>query len=66
MLGWGRSHLRGAECFGRYSSFHPEDIAEITYRGKTIYETDSLDQNEDDVLTDDESEDSDEGFVMSM
>lgn len=54
------------ECFGRYSSFHPEDIAEITYRGKTIYETDSFDQNEDDVLTDDESEDSDEGFVMSM
>lgn len=54
------------ECFGRYSSFHPEDITEITYRGKTIYEADSLEQTEDNDLTDDESEDSDEGFVMSM
>lgn len=54
------------ECFGRYSSFHPEDITEITYRGKTLYEVNSFEQTEDDVLTDDEFEGSDEGFVMSM
>ena len=54
------------ECFGRHSSFHPEDITGITYRGKTIYEAEVSHQTEDEVLTDDESEDSDESFVISM
>lgn len=52
--------------FGRYRSFYPEDIIEISYRGKTIYEADVPDMSEDSDLTDEESEDSDEGFVMSM
>ena len=30
------------ERFGRYSDFTPEDITEISYRGKTLYEADSL------------------------
>ena len=53
-------------CFGRHCSFHPEDIVEITYRGKTLFEADISDCSENEVVSDDESEDSEEGFTMSM
>lgn len=53
------------ERFGRYSSFHPEDITSISYRGKNIYEADMLELPDED-FSDDESEDSDEGYEMSM
>ena len=57
------------ERFGRYSDFTPEDITEISYRGKTLYEADSLMPSEsaDEDFSDDmDTEDEDEGFSMSM
>ena len=57
------------ERFGRYSDFTPEDITEISYRGKTLYEADSLmpDESADEDFSDDmDTEDEDEGFSMSM
>ena len=56
------------ERFGRYSDFTPEDITEISYRGKTLYEADSLmpDENVDEDFSDDMDDDEDEGFSMSM
>ena len=57
------------ERFGRYSDFTPEDITEISYRGKTLYEADSLmpDETADEDFSDDmDTEDEDEGFSMSM
>ena len=57
------------ERFGRYSDFTPEDITEISYRGKTLYEADSLRPSEsaDEDFSDDmDTEDEDEGFSMSM
>ena len=57
------------ERFGRYSEFTPEDITEISYRGKTLYEVDSLmpDENVDKDFSEDvDAEDEGEGFSMSM
>ena len=57
------------ERFGRYSDFTPEDITEISYRGKTLYEADSLMPSEsadEDFSGDMDTEDEDEGFSMSM
>ena len=57
------------ERFGRYSEFTPEDITEISYRGKTLYEADSLmpDENVDKDFSEDvDAEDEGEGFSMSM
>ena len=57
------------EHFGRYSDFTPEDIPEISYRGKTLYEADFLmpDEAADEDFSDDmDTEDEDEGFSMSM
>ncbi len=52
------------ERFGRYSDFTPEDITEISYRGKTLYEADSLMPSE--SADEDFLDDEDEGFSMSM
>ena len=54
--------------FGTHSEFSPEDITEISYRGKTLYEADSLtpDESADEELSDNMDDDEDEGFSMSM
>ena len=54
--------------FGTHSEFSPEDITEISYRGKTLYEADSLtpDESADEDLSDNMDDDEDEGFSMSM
>jgi hypothetical protein len=54
--------------FGRWSSFTPEDISEISYRGKTLYDSSTFmpETPEDDDFENVESEDDDEGFTMSM
>lgn len=56
------------ELFGKYADFRPEDIASISYRGKTLYEADTFlpDDAEDEEIDTDASEDEDEGFTMSM
>ena len=56
------------ELFGKYSCFRPEDIASISYRGKTLYDADIFlpDEAEDIEIENDESEDEDDGFTMSM
>lgn len=53
--------------FGKGSCFRPEDITEISFRGRTIYEADSImpDENADENFSDD-METEDEGFSMSM
>ena len=54
--------------FGRWSSFTPEDISEISYRGKTLHDSSTFmpETPEDDDFENVESEDDDEGFTMSM
>lgn len=56
------------ETYGRGSSFVPEDITEISYRGKTLYDSSTFmpETPEDDDFENVESEDDDEGFTMSM
>lgn len=52
--------------FGRWSSFTPEDISKISYRGRTFYDSSTFmpETPEDDDFEDIESED--EEFTMSM
>ena len=56
------------ERFGRWSSFSTEDITSISYRGKTLYDAGTFlpDESEDLEIENDESEDDDEEFTMSM
>ena len=56
------------ELFGKYSCFRPEDITSISYRGKMLYDADTFlpDEAEDIEIENDESEDEDDGFTMSM
>ena len=56
------------ERFGKWSSFSPEDITSISYRGKTLYDADTFlpIEPEDIEIENDESEDDAEGFTMSM
>lgn len=56
------------ERFGRWSSFSTEDITSISYRGKTLYDAGTFlpDETEDLEIENDESEDDDEEFTMSM